>query len=943
MERPVVSLFVDFFDSYSYNIVHYLRKVNGTEPIVVHPGELTIEIFMSKYYDHVDNVVISPGYGNPETAKSSRNDLIAGIVERKINIPVLGICFGHQLICHLYGCKIKRVKNMFHGDTNIINICKYQNEASDLFENIKDGFKATCYNSLKVSKKVTDPLRITCYSVCGNEFIVMGTQHKDLPYYTVQYHPESIESDFSDTFFQNFTNITLKWRGDGRGRQGTVNFAEHQLWSKHLQAKSPNKLLPNGRREKPWKIKIVKISGVNNLRNFSHAIFKAICYDPNDVSFWLDSNGENYDAPLEGCYAKGGIKQDGGANVDGSRTHTNHQHNSCRFSYMGNAKGRLSELLEYYYGEGREGHGINGRIVQLGKGPSDEAYRVSYYSEDSNNCLVHHMRDKIKLFKGNYNIHLEEVKLDKWDGTFSENRTSRGEDMANCSTGEDDDEEVEDEEEGQLPPRDGCPYEGYLPKGGIEKDQFVKHKDCCLLGYFGFFTYEYNYETMKTLYKKKWKSGGEDTDSKNAIPIALFMFPQNFISLDLVTNNIYLISLETDEAHFKSPLEHSLPLWTNQDVKDLLHYNAKWNDMAIHKIMNIVQTKLGSKKGSQVPSSCIPPECSPLQQLPKGNEANENRITFCPLVGKDEYIENVKRCKEYIEKGHSYELCLTTQFVGNYFVSHNNNAPCVDFLNMYLHVRDVNKVSYSCYIHYSRKVHTDSLPPQVSSNPAIDSKLQFTIMCFSPEEFLRKDKDGVLFSKPIKGTIGRGKSEEEDAKLKSQLFNSKKDRAENLMIVDLTTNDFHRICLNGTVCVSHLFKIETYAYLHQMVSQIRGRLPPEKTFSDAIVNVFPGGSMTGAPKPISISLLQSIEKAPRGVYSGSIGFISVEDNFILNIVIRTAVVQNNAISIGAGGAVTIKSDETDEYNEMLLKFMSVARPICSYLMERHNVHVEYKL
>eukprot|EP00366_Plasmodium_knowlesi_P000998 XP_002258495.1 para-aminobenzoic acid synthetase, putative [Plasmodium knowlesi strain H] len=906
MEQGVVSLFIDFFDSYSYNIVHYLRKVNGAEPIVVHPGEISIKDFLTKYYHQVDNVVISPGYGNPQKGESSRNDLIAGILQRKIDIPILGICFGHQLICHLYGCKIKKVKNMFHGDTNIINICKYENAASDLFENVKDGFKATCYNSLKVSKRVTDPLRITCYSLCANEFIVMGTQHKELPYYTVQYHPESIESDFSNTFFENFKKITLKRGGGRRGRQATVNLAEHQLWSKYTQDGICLDLLQNGQRQKAWKIKLVKLSGVQKLRNFSHAIFKAICYDPNDISFWLDSNLEVSDPPLGGYCTKGGIEHDGDANTDRSGTDTNHLnsnglHDRCRFSYMGNAKGRLSELLEYYYAEDAGGHQMKGTILQLRKETNEEAYRVTYYSEDPSNCLVHYMRERINLFKDNYNIHLEEIKMDKCDGAFSAGRTRRGENSVNCSTGDDEEDEADEEGGGNVHP-DCYPYEGYLSKGTIEEDQFLKHKDSCLLGYFGFFTYEYNFETMNFLYKKKWKNRAEDRDSKNAIPISLFIFPQNFISLDLVSNNIYLISLEPEEAYFKSPLGHSPPFWSNQDVQDILQYNARWNEEAIQQIMKIVQTKREYYQDGQVSSICMSPVClTHDEELPNARNVDQNKIVFSPLVGKDEYMENVKRCKEYIENGHSYELCLTTQFMGHYSIS-NGNAPSVDFLNMYLHVRDVNKVAYSCYIHYCRQLHAASVPTQVSTNPVVDTQLQFTIMSFSPEEFLRKDKENILFSKPIKGTTRRGKTNEEDEKMKGKLLNSKKDKAENLMIVDLTTNDFHRICKTDTVRVNQLFHIESYAYVHQMVSEICGRLPPGKTFADAIVNVFPGGSMTGAPKPISISLLQSIEKAPRGVYSGSIGFISVQGNFILNIVIRTALVQNNT-------------------------FMSVARPI----------------
>lgn len=137
-----------------------------------------------------------------------------------------------------------------------------------------------------------------------------------------------------------------------------------------------------------------------------------------------------------------------------------------------------------------------------------------------------------------------------------------------------------------------------------------------------------------------------------------------------------------------------------------------------------------------------------------------------------------------------------------------------------------------------------------------NEKLEFSILCLSPEEFLRKNKDNIIRSKPIKGTIKRGKTNEEDIKLITELKNNKKEISENLMIVDLTTNDFHRLCQIDTVKVSKLFHIESYTFLHQMVSEIIGKNNNSKDFSDSIINIFPGGSMTGSPKLISMSILQ---------------------------------------------------------------------------------------
>ncbi|GAW80287.1 para-aminobenzoic acid synthetase [Plasmodium gonderi] len=983
MKTRVVSLFVDFFDSYSYNIIHYLRKVNKAEPIIVHPGEVSFEEFMKRYYDKVDNVVLSPAYGNPET-NGNPGDFIVDLLKRKIDIPILGICYGHQLICYIYGCKIKKVKNMFHGDTNIINICKYGNIVSDLFKNINDGFKATCYNSLKVSKKISNAFLITCYSICVNEYIVMGIQHKHLPYYTVQYHPESIESEFSTTFFENFKNITLKSHKYG-GKPVNVNYRECDLWNQYIQVEIKGAQSRNEHSKKKWKIKVVKISGVPNLCKCAQDIFKTVSYNEKDVSFWLDSNNEVLYTSVQGDSKWG---QNSGSSTasfataspataspastsghdheaDENRDERNDALNNSRFSYMGNSKGQLSEMIEYYYSEDEGTDHINGTIVHLRKAQNDKLYKISYFSEDANNCLVYHLQDRINDFKNNYNIHLEEIKIEniflheeknltERDVIFSNKKANnahsnsrmieRGINMVKYNSGV-----------GEVAHRGADPsYERYVSKGIVEDDEFIMHKDSCLLGYFGFFTYEYKYETMKNLYNNKWKKYIK-CDEKNTTPICVFIFPQNFITFDFVKKCIYLISLEPEKTipnptigNFSSRTNSSCmhcPFDSDRsspDVEDILLYNAKWNYETIHTIVQIVKMSSYCSRDNQISPTYgeIEKPILPLEHLSKIDKCNKNKIIFTPVVRKLEYIENVKKCKEYIEKGSSYELCLTTNFRGHYFISDSDSTP-LDLLNMYMYVRNINKVSYSCFIHYHRKINIQSIST-VSMLTSIDEDLKFTIMCFSPEEFLRKNKDEILFSKPIKGTIKRGKTKEEDIQFKEHLLNNKKERAENLMIVDLTTNDFNRMCQMDTVQVKKLFHIETYTYLHQMVSQICGKIKPHKTFAHAILNIFPGGSMTGAPKPISISILQDIEKIPRGVYSGSIGFISVQGNFILNIVIRTAIIKNSTIFVGAGGAVTIKSDETEEYEEMLLKFMSVARPICSYLLEHHNVQVEYK-
>ena len=254
----------------------------------------------------------------------------------------------------------------------------------------------------------------------------------------------------------------------------------------------------------------------------------------------------------------------------------------------------------------------------------------------------------------------------------------------------------------------------------------------------------------------------------------------------------------------------------------------------------------------------------------------------------DEYIAKIARAQELILEGETYEVCLTN-------MAHLRGVG--DGLPAYLRMRRISPVPYGAYLRCG----------------------ETEVLSSSPETFLRIGTDRVVESRPIKGTRPRGRSEAEDAVLRRSLVTSRKDRAENLMIVDLVRHDLNAVCEPGSVHVPEAFAVESYSSVHQLVSTIRGRLRWGTSSLEAVRACFPGGSMTGAPKRRTMEIIDALEDAPRGIYSGSIGWLSFSGALDLSIVIRTAVVRDGAATFGIGGAITAESDPQDEFQETQVK------------------------
>ena len=263
-----------------------------------------------------------------------------------------------------------------------------------------------------------------------------------------------------------------------------------------------------------------------------------------------------------------------------------------------------------------------------------------------------------------------------------------------------------------------------------------------------------------------------------------------------------------------------------------------------------------------------------------------------------EYLETVEKIKNHIVEGDVYELNLCVEF----FIEKLELNP----LEVYQELCKISKMPFSSFLKIT-----------------IEGKEKYAL-CASPERFLKK-VDNRLISQPIKGTVKRGKTAVEDEEHKNYLRTSEKERAENMMIVDLVRNDLARSAEIGSTHVSEMFGIYSFQQVHQMISTVEATLSNESKWSDAIKNAFPMGSMTGAPKIKATQLIEKYEKTKRGLYSGSIGYITPHGDFDFNVVIRTLFYDafSKYASFQVGGAITYDSDPQSEWEECLLKAKAI--------------------
>ena len=268
---------------------------------------------------------------------------------------------------------------------------------------------------------------------------------------------------------------------------------------------------------------------------------------------------------------------------------------------------------------------------------------------------------------------------------------------------------------------------------------------------------------------------------------------------------------------------------------------------------------------------------------------------FTANFEKGDYKRAICDMIKYITKGDIYIANMTQQLMAA-----GSRHPYETFRCL----RTYNPSPFGCYLNYGG----------------------FQIVSASPERFMRM-RDGWIETRPIKGTRRRGETPEEDQRLKQELAGAEKDRSELLMIVDLERNDLNHVCEPGSVKVTEHFAVETYATVFHLVTEIVGKLKPGLDVMDLIRAAFPGGSITGAPKIRAMEIIDELEHGRRGLYTGSIGYLSLNGDCDMNIVIRTAVYQDGGYHLGVGGGITCESEPEFEYEETLQKAKAVLEAI----------------
>lgn len=824
-------LVIDHYDSFTYNLWDMLAQLTVEPPVVVAKDAIDAsKTDMALYFEQFDGIVLSPGPGTPQ----EQPPLSHLAISENPDIPILGVCLGHQLMSLVYGARVERAPIPIHGQdhqiiqTDPLEDCEESSARSiypSLLKDLPSSFRVVRYHSLCAYDLPSD-LSVTARS---RDNVVQAIQHASSPHYGVQFHPESIGTENGMALLENFVRVVEGQKNDDIEilTGGALDRAQAV---KPTTTKSVGEI-PEKQSNSRFRVMVHRFPS-QSVTASPLRIFEKF-YARESHTIWLDSSS-------------------------------------------------------YHTGRGE---------LDIMSAPSRSDDILEYHIDENNNDNVDILsRLEHKLFGGK-------------GGTISSS-TDIG--WVNIEEGESSlewgDENDKDENVEELP----FNYRG---------------------GFLGFLGYEVRHDTQRYLQqlegsmldaesKHKVKKADDSNSVKdNRIPTAAFFLARQSMVYHHPTNTWYLVAIAEEDA----------------DVEE----NLGWM-----KLIDLEIRNLSTDNGSEVED----------QESDFSQSRNKQPIEFVPNRPKETYKDDVAKCHEYIKKGDSYELCLTNQLEAQI------KGPNISTFDLYKTIRKKNPAPYSSYFRWNMLSTINITNNYEEKAVDLAGSTSLAICSSSPERFMSISKEQPhpevpsflqAEAKPIKGTCARvmpkngislsEAERREDERRARSLELSLKNRAENLMIVDLLRNDMSRVCKTGSVHVSKLMDIESFATVHQMVSTIRGTLSDSSNSIDLLRASFPGGSMTGAPKIRTMEILEELEEnVDRGPYSGSLGYLSVNGCMDMNIMIRSATVTLSdkkdewKVRIGAGGAITALSEAEDEYDEMLLKARAVKEAVQEWALTIDN-------
>mmetsp|Transcript_27830 Transcript_27830/g.26656 ORF Transcript_27830/g.26656 Transcript_27830/m.26656 type:complete len:967 (-) Transcript_27830:71-2971(-) len=877
------TLLIDNFDSYTYNIWQLLSEVNGEEPIVVYNNAFNYDWEeLLRSVQPFDNIVLSPGPGSPDIHADF------GLCKDAIlqsNLPVLGVCLGHQGIAHHFGGVVKRAKTPMHGRLSTI---KHTNEG--LFYDIPQDSKVVRYHSLIVEPDMPSELQATAWTDDG---IVMGLKHVSKPIHGVQFHPESISTECGRQIFTNFKHLTEEYHSDTRVASNSKDSDQNIHHSKNNVIMDVNdaEIIKIASTENKDKLEQKKLNyNDRQIRNVFIAkkqfpkdvnvkeIFTEL-YGESSASFWLDSSSAG---PVQG-------------RIDASSP----------LSYFGDLDSSVESYAIEYEGYNKIKKRMKNRIENY------DQNIFEYLDEQLENNkkvtdFIHLYDDSLyKYEKITTNSSQLNIPFDITSAYFGflgyETRHEATEILTRPYVSTHDTYDL------SAPHSEGFKGSKWLGKLAHPSAFFMKP-----MQYVVYDHKEHSIFVVSTDYDITFET---DEPVIRVDPISEYPgYPGSSVPSG---SNDEEILRRGDRDELGAAETEALALLTR--ISDIVE--GLEEDITI-------SAEINSNKDMRIP---VQPGVDISKMKEVNTNANEKGMGMVNGVlhavkSKEEYKNDIYKCLDAIKAGETYEVCLTLQFKGS------EKTDALKPLEVYNDLRTKNPAPYSCFIHYDpMEYYTNENnifgTPEVET-PGWYKPGGFSICSSSPERYLKATKRGYLESKPIKGTARRNLQDNKlDQKIAEELKLDEKSQAENLMVVDLVRNDFGRVCEIGSVTVPALMRIESYASVHQLVSTISGKLQKGRSLVDAIVATFPGGSMTGAPKLRTMDIIEELENRPRGIYSGAIGFIGTNGEADLNIVIRTAILAGGTVTVGSGGAIVALSDPEEEVNEVILKASAVSNAL----------------